>query len=72
MFGFIESQIYHNITNCYNTGNISGTQYTGGFIGFFNASSFPLTNCYNTGNVSGAGRTGGLMGCTAGGTINKC
>ena len=44
------------ITNCYNTGAVSGTTtgpaYVGGVCGM-NGSSSTITNCYNTGTVSG-------------------
>ncbi len=47
------------ITNCYNTGSVSGTGGSvGGVVG-----SGSVTNCYNTGAVSGTGSSvGGVVG----------
>ena len=47
------------ITNCYNTGSVSGSSgYVGGVAGYGNA-----TNCYNTGTVSSSGEyVGGVAG----------
>ena len=39
------------ITNCYNTGAVSGTSYVGGVCGFNNGGT--IENCYNTGTVIG-------------------
>ena len=47
-----------NITNCYNTGDISSStpapssySYSGGIVGYSN-STMTITNCYNTGGIS--------------------
>ncbi|MGN0222071.1 MAG: GLUG motif-containing protein [Prevotella sp.] len=57
------------ITNCYNTGSVSGSAEVGGVCGNNTADSFcgtseaTITNCYNTGSVSGSGfRVGGVCG----------
>ncbi len=48
------------ITNCYTTGDVSGSSsYAGGLVG---RGSGTITNCYTTGNVSGGNTTGGLIG----------
>ena len=56
------------ITNCYNTGSVSGLGNLGGVSGYNYTGS--ITNCYNTGNVSGSsGFVGGVSGCNSKGTI---
>lgn len=56
------------ITNCYNTGSVSGLGTLGGVSGYNYTGS--ITNCYNTGNVSGSsGFVGGVSGCNRKGTI---
>ena len=63
-----------SITNCYNTGTVSGSSsYVGGVVG--DTSSVTITNCYNTGSVSGGSNVGGVVGSssnTNGGTIINC
>ena len=57
------------ITNCYNTGSVSGLGTLGGVSGDNNDTG-SITNCYNTGNVSGSsGFVGGVSGCNSKGTI---
>ena len=50
------------ITNCYNTGSVTGSSdYVGGIAG--DASYFStIRNCYNTGSVSGNNQVGGIAG----------
>lgn len=56
------------ITNCYNTGSVSGLGNLGGVSGYNYAGS--VTDCYNTGNVSGSsGFVGGVSGDNSKGTI---
>ena len=56
------------ITNCYNTGSVSGLGTLGGVSGYNYTGS--ITNCYNTGNVSGSsGFVGGVCGNNYTGTI---
>jgi hypothetical protein len=54
------------VTNCYVTGNISGTSsYVGGMIGSQNSynGNISILNCYTTGNVSASSYyVGGLVG----------
>ena len=58
------------ITNCYNTGSVSGLGTLGGVSGYNYTGS--ITNCYNTGNVSGSsGFVGGVSGCNKG-SITNC
>ena len=56
------------ITNCYNTGSVSGFGTLGGVSGYNYTGR--ITNCYNTGNVSGSsGFVGGVSGDNSKGTI---
>ena len=52
------------ISNCYVTGNITGTgNNVGGLVGNYNSGgSHTITNCYITANVSGNQYVGGLVG----------
>ena len=63
------------ITNCYNTGSVTGnSNYIGGVAGY--NSQGTLSNCYNTGSVtsnnrsSGRSYVGGVAGCNYGTTTN--
>mgnify|MGYP000174548925 CR=1 FL=1 len=73
--GRINSGITASITNCSNTGAITGYQYIGGIVGgsFGNAS---IQACFNTGNLTGISfgmvHLGGIAGELAGGTIDSC
>ena len=57
------------VTNCYNTGNVTGTgDYAGGLCG---TNYGTVTNCYNTGSVTGSDAVGGLCGRNDG-TVTNC
>ena len=64
------------ITNCYNSGEVSGEYYVGGVCGVNNAGN--IIDCYNTGAVSGEYYVGGVCGgCNysdflSTGTITNC
>lgn len=47
------------VTNCCNTGSVTGSYYVGGVCG---RNSSTVTNCYNTGSVKGSGFVGGVCG----------
>lgn len=49
------------ITNCYNTGNVTASTYTGGISG----DSGEIKNCYNTGTITGGNFTAGINGTGA-------
>ena len=49
------------ITNCCNTGTITGSNSIGGISGY-NTEKGTITNCYNTGNISGYLNVGGICG----------
>ena len=57
------------ITNCYNTGNVSGSYDVGGVSGW---SSGTITGCYSTGKVSGQDYIGGMCGYNYTGIITNC
>jgi uncharacterized repeat protein (TIGR02543 family) len=56
------------ITNCYNSGTVSGNASVGGVVGY---NIGIITNCYNTGTVSGYQSSGGVDGYNIG-TIANC
>ena len=63
------------ITNCYNTGAVTGSSRVGGVVG--EALKTTITNCYNTGNVTSTATSfsyvGGVVGMTSGNiTITNC
>ena len=60
MGGIVGQNKSGHISNCNNTGTISGYQYVGGIVG---TSSGTVDDCHNTGSVSG---TGGTIGGVAG------
>ena len=62
---------YSTITNCYNTGSVTGSgSSVGGVAG--DAGSTTITNCYNTGSVTGSGSSVGGVAGYASGTITNC
>ena len=63
-----------DIIDCFNTANVSGSQYTGGIIGATLSSSANIYNCFNIGKVSDIGSTGGILGYRkySGNTISNC
>ena len=54
------------ITNCYNTGAVSGSgiymSYVGGICGYGSYINTNITNCHNVGTVSGSAYVGGICG----------
>lgn len=59
------------ISNCYNTGSVSGIGNLGGVNGYNDGGT--ITNSYNAGSVSGTERyVGGVSGYNDGGTITNC
>ncbi len=57
------------ITNCYNTGTVSGAYFSGGVCGLNYGGT--IEKCYNTGVVSGERYIGGVCGQN-GGTVTIC
>ena len=58
------------ITNCSNSGDISGYQYVGGIVGYL--ASGTVTGCYNAGELSGYQYVGGIAASGAPGTVTSC
>ena len=50
------------VNRCYNTGEISGSNYIGGIIGWVTSKSNSVNGCYNMGNISGKTDIGGIIG----------
>ena len=40
------------VSNCYNTGSVSGSDRVGGVVGYSHSGT--VENCYNTGSVEGS------------------
>ena len=69
--GGVAGQIeYSDVSNCYNTGTVSGYNFVGGVVGFNYYGT--VSNCYNTGTMSEAGYVGGVVGENIGGTVSDC
>ena len=63
--GLVGWQSGGDISNCYTTGSVSGSNGVGGLAGRQNSygvSSSSISNCYATGGVSGDSNVGGLVG----------
>ena len=62
--GQAESETYLTqcISDCYNAGNVKGTDSVGGILG--NSLSCKLTNCYNLSSVDGTSNIGAIVGYT--------
>ena len=58
------------ITNCINSGALTGTHETAGIIGYSDHSE--ISNCTNSGAVSGFATVGGIVGKMGGGSIVSC
>lgn len=55
-----------NITNCYATGNITGGDYSGGFIGQIEGGA-SISNCFASGSIVASGNNlGGFLGAWTG------
>ena len=66
--GFIGYNNGGTITDCYSTGNSSGGDQSGGFVG---TNDGPVDNCYSTGNLTGTIILGGFCGQN-GNAITNC
>ena len=58
------------ISNCYNTGAVSGND-VGGVCGYNNSDYGTISNCYNSGTINGNDQIGGICGHNYG-TISNC
>ena len=64
---------YYNesiVDRCYSTGDVYGTGYSGGLIGYISAGI--VENCYSLGNVMGQQKVGGLGGYGDKQVIENC
>ncbi len=70
--GVVGSTSWGNITNCYNTGTVTGNSDVGGVFG--GIADTNVTKCYNTGVVTGDECVGGIVGGIDGANtnINNC
>ena len=72
--GVVGSAGSSTITNCYNTGTVTGSRdCVGGVVGYAYSNS-TITNCYNTNSVEGSGSSvGGVVGYAySNSTITNC
>ncbi len=65
--GMISSYTSLFITNCFNTGEISGNGSSGGIVGYCN-NTLNITNCYNKGSISSSS---GVGNCRSGGIVGQ-
>ena len=69
--GVVGYAYYSTVTNCYNTGTVTGSDYyVGGVVGV--ASYSAITNCYNTGAVDEDSSIGGVVGYVTSSTVTNC
>ena len=66
--GIVSRSYDGTISNCYNTGTVSGTEYACGILGY---NLGTIINCYNTGTVSGAEYIGSIL-VENNGKISNC
>ena len=60
------------VTNCVNTGNISGANNVGGIIGGSQSGTCEVEGCVNTGRITGTGiNIGGIAGYCSFGAVKK-
>ncbi|MCM1115509.1 MAG: hypothetical protein NC397_08455 [Clostridium sp.] len=63
--GLSDNKTALTMSNCYNTGSVTITDYeAGGICGYINSSNcnFTLSLCYNKADISGSSSVGGLVG----------
>ena len=61
------------LTNCYNTGAISGGYDDCAMIGWNGSNAYTMTNCYNKGTISNTNSDGNTWGRSSGDkTLNNC
>lgn len=68
--GYVQSNASTAMTECFNTGSVTGNSVVGGLTGnLYNGGT--ISACYNTGAVAAAGTAGGLVGSFRYGTIKN-
>ncbi len=68
--GFL-GQLNGSVKTCYCSGNVLGTDYTGGFVGFVSFLD-TLINCYARGMITGHVNVGGFAGWAEQGKTENC
>ena len=68
MTGGLIGYLSGEISNCYSTGEVTGTEYVGGLVGYCKGT---ISDSYSTGNVSGGDYVGGFIGVMDA-TISSC
>ncbi|MCR4881771.1 MAG: hypothetical protein K6A44_07460 [bacterium] len=63
--------VHNTITNCYSTGTVTGTTYSGGLIGVMADNGATISDSYSTSTVKGQTAIGGFAGSSAG-SIKRC
>lgn len=58
------------ISNCTETGAVSGDNYTGGFVGVIDSSNASLINCSSAGTLSAKSSIGGFAGACSKATVS--
>jgi len=72
LIGSSEPLISGNVSGCYSTGDVEGTDWAGGLIGFVGM-QVTISDCYSTSSVLANNYVGGLMGYVAyGSSITSC
>jgi|GEM_PF-2055786 len=69
--GAIAGLTFGSISNCFNTGTVSGYNYVGGICGGTESSTSEITDCYNKGRIQANVTVGGICGETYG-PIKNC
>ena len=71
--GAIVGNCSGNISDCYNTGNVIGSERVGGIVGYMVMGAYGnISNCYNTGDILGEHKVGGIAGEQAGLELKNC
>lgn len=68
--GYVQSKASTAMTECFNTGSVTGNSMVGGLTGnLYNGGT--ISTCYNTGDVTATATAGGLVGNFRSGTIKN-
>jgi len=60
------------VNKCWASGNVGGSSYVGGLIGYVDNGGTTVTNSYSTSTVTGSSYVGGLIGMMYEGTVSSC
>jgi len=76
--GLTGGNVSSTIKNCYSTGNVSGADYAGDYIGYYVGglvgynSGSDISNSYSTAEITGIQNVGGFIGRTDNAPISNC